>query len=60
MKTSQMIKELTEMLAKYGDKDLITAQKDKNGEYTYGSTITIVNYCDGTFGLFGYRKEDRD
>lgn len=48
MKTSELIKELMNHLLAYGDREVITAQKDEDANYTYG---------DGTIGIVGEREK---
>lgn len=58
MKTSELIKELINHLLTYGDREVITAQKDEDGDYTYGTITTgIVDYGDGTIGIVGEREK---
>ncbi len=49
MKTSELVKELMNHLLTYGDREVITAQKDEDADYTYGTITTgIVDYGNGT------------
>ena len=48
MKTSELVKELMNHLLTYGDREVITAQKDEDADYTYG---------DGTIGIVGEREK---
>lgn len=58
MKTSELIKELMNHLLTYGDREVITAQKDEDADYTYGTITTgIVDYGDGTIGIVGEREK---
>lgn len=58
MKTSELVKELINHLLTYGDREVITAQKDEDADYTYGTITTgIVDYDDGTIGIVGEREK---
>lgn len=58
MKTSELIKELMDHLLAYGDRVVITAQKDEDLDYTYGTVTTgVVDYGDGTIGIVGEREK---
>ena len=58
MKTSELIKELMDHLLTHGDREVITAQKDENADYTYGTVTTgVVDYGDGTIGIVGEREK---
>ena len=58
MKTSELIKELMDHLLTYGDREVITAQKDEDLDYTYGTVTTgVVDYGDGTIGIVGEREK---
>lgn len=58
MKTSELIKELMDHLLTYGDRVVITAQKDEDADYTYGTVTTgVVDYGDGTIGIVGEREK---
>lgn len=57
MKTSELIKELMNHLLTYGDREVITAQKAEDGDYTYGTIKRFVDYGDGTIGIVGEREK---
>jgi hypothetical protein len=57
MKTSELIKELMDHLLTHGDREVITAQKDENLDYTYAVTTGVVDYGDGTIGIVGEREK---
>lgn len=57
MKTSELIKELMDHLLAYGDREVITARKDEDGDYTYGTIKRVVDYGDGTIGIVGEREK---
>lgn len=57
MKTSELIKELMNHLLTYGDREVITARKDEDGDYTYGTIKRVVDYGDGTIGIVGEREK---
>lgn len=57
MKTSELIKELMNHLLTYGDREVITAQKDEDADYTYGTITSVVDYGDGTIGIVGEREK---
>lgn len=57
MKTSELIKELMNHLLTYGDREVITAQKDEDADYTYGTVTTgVVDYGDA-IGIVGEREK---
>ena len=62
MKMSNLIRLLTDYIIQYGDRDVVTAQYNKNDEteYTYGNIGVIVDYEDGFVGLVGDKLEDFD
>lgn len=57
MKTSELVKELMNHLLTYGDREVITAQKDEDADYTYGTIKRVVDYGDGTIGIVGEREK---
>lgn len=58
MKTSELIKELMNHLLTYGDREVVTAQKDEDANYTYGTVTTgVVDYGDRTIGIVGEREK---
>lgn len=57
MKTSELVKELMNHLLTYGDKEVIAARKDEDGDYTYGTIKRVVDYGDGTIGIVGEREK---
>ena len=60
MKASALVQELITYILEHGDREIITAQRLSDGDYTYGDTRTgIVDYGEGTIGLVGYREENK-
>ena len=57
MKTSELVKELMNHLLTYGNREVITAQKDEDADYTYGTITSVVDYGDGTIGIVGEREK---
>lgn len=57
MKTSELIKELMNHLLTYGDREVITARKNEDADYTYGTIKRVVDYGDGTIGIVGEREK---
>lgn len=60
MKATTLVQELMNYILEHGDREVITAQQDTDGDYTYGDlSVGIVDYGDGTIGLVGHREESK-
>ena len=59
MKLSELVNQGLTFLLEHGDREVLTAQKDPDADYTYGVVSDIVDYGDGTVGLVGGCEKKR-